>query len=181
MEKTELMIIDDEPINLSILNGLLSPTYLITAFKSGIDAYNSLGTIAHPELILCDINMPGMDGFSFADKIKSSKHYSEIPIIFITSLDSSIDEEAGFRHGAVDYITKPFTPAVVMARVQAHLELKISRDRLKNQNAWLEKEVQNRIKENQIILDATIGVENILIKPITNSKVYDLLVNFADV
>jgi putative two-component system response regulator len=164
MKKTELMIIDDEPINLSILNGLLSPKFLIRAFKSGQDAFNSLGFVSHPELILCDVNMPEMDGFSFAEKVKSSKLYREIPIIFITSLDSSIDEEAGFKHGAVDYITKPFTPSVVIARVEAHLEIKVARDRLKNQNVWLEKEVQNRIKENQIILDATIGVVTQLVE-----------------
>jgi putative two-component system response regulator len=164
MKKTELMIIDDEPINLSILNGLLSPNFLVRAFRSGLDAFNSLGTVSHPELILCDINMPEMNGFAFADKVKSSKLYREIPIIFITSLDSSIDEEAGFKHGAVDYITKPFTPAVVIARVEAHLELKVARDRLKNQNVWLEKEVQNRIKENQIILDATIRVVTQLVE-----------------
>lgn len=164
MSKTELMIIDDESINLSILNGLLSPNYLVRAFKSGFEAFNTLGKVAHPELILCDINMPEMNGFMFADRVKSSKLFSEIPIIFITSLDSSIDEEAGFKHGAVDYITKPFTPSVVIARVQSHLELKNARDRLKNQNAWLEKEVQNRIKENQIILDATIGVVTQLVE-----------------
>ncbi len=134
MKKTELMIIDDEPINLSILNGLLAPNFLVRAFRSGLDAFNSLGQISHPELILCDVNMPEMDGFTFADKVKTSKLYREIPIIFITSLDSSVDEEAGFRHGAVDYITKPFTPSVVIARVEAQLELKIGRDRLKNQN-----------------------------------------------
>lgn len=164
MIRTELMIIDDEPINLSILNGLLASKYLVRAFKSGLDAFNSLGTVSQPELILCDVNMPEMDGFTFADKVKSSKQYREIPIIFITSLDSSIDEETGFKHGAVDYITKPFTPSIVIARVEAHLELKNARDRLKNQNVWLEKEVQNRIKENQIILDATIGVVTQLVE-----------------
>lgn len=164
MKKTELMIIDDEPINLSILNGLLAPNFLVRAFKSGLDAFNSLGQISHPELILCDVNMPEMDGFTFADKVKASKLYREIPIIFITSLDSSVDEEAGFRHGAVDYITKPFTPSVVIARVEAQLELKIGRDRFKNQNVWLEKEVQNRIKENQKIMDVTIGVVTQLVE-----------------
>jgi putative two-component system response regulator len=164
MKKVELMIIDDEPINLSILNGLLSPVYLVRAFRSGLDAFHSLGTVSHPELVLCDVNMPEMSGFAFADKVRSSKLFREIPIIFITSLDTSIDEEAGFKHGAVDYITKPFTPSVVMARVEAHLELKTARDRLKNQNVWLEKEVQNRIKENQIILDATIGVVTQLVE-----------------
>ena len=164
MKKTELMIIDDEPINLSILNGLLAPNFLVRAFKSGQDAFSSLGQISHPELILCDVNMPEMDGFTFADKVKTSKLYREIPIIFITSLDSSVDEEAGFKHGAVDYITKPFTPSVVIARVEAQLVLNVARDRLKNQNVWLEKEVQNRIKENQIILDATIGVVTQLVE-----------------
>lgn len=164
MKKTELMIIDDEPINLSILNGLLSPKYLVRAFKSSVEALRSLDSISHPELILCDVNMPEMDGFTFADKVKSSKTFSEIPIIFITSLDTTVDEEAGFKHGAVDYITKPFTLAIVSARVQSHLELKVARDRLKNQNVWLEKEVQNRIKENQIILDATIGVVTQLVE-----------------
>lgn len=164
MKKTELMIIDDEPVNLSILNGLLSPTFLVRAFRSGLDAYQSLGRIANPELILCDVNMPEMNGFEFADKLRSQRQYRDIPLIFITSLDSSGDEEAGFKHGAVDYITKPISPSVVKARVNAHLELKTARDRLKNQNVWLEKEVQNRIKENQIILESTIGVVTQLVE-----------------
>lgn len=180
MKKHEIMIIDDEPANLAVLNRLLAPDTLIRAFRSAQEALTALEGIARPELILCDINMPNVSGFEFADRVKNQAQFRDIPIIFITALDSSLDEEAGFRHGAVDYITKPFSPAVVKARVEAHLELKLARDRLKDQNVWLETEVQRRIRENQVILDATIGVVTQLVESrdldtgnhITRTKAY---------
>jgi putative two-component system response regulator len=81
----------------------------------------------------------------------------EVPVIFITSLDSPADEDKGFRLGAVDYITKPFRPSTVLARVNAQLELKDARDRLKDQNLWLENEDQKRSDEIQLIQNATLN------------------------
>ncbi|MEL7660821.1 HD-GYP domain-containing protein [Acetobacterium wieringae] len=158
MKKDEIAIVDDEPINLMILKKLLSPSFLIRAYKSGAELLDSVKKGIQPDLILMDIIMPGMDGYETLSELRKDPDNQGIPVIYITALDSLIDEEKGFYLGAVDYITKPFRPGIVLARVNAHLELKHARDRLKNQNEWLEAEVKRRMVENQLIQDTTLNV-----------------------
>jgi putative two-component system response regulator len=157
MGKQEILVVDDEPINISVLAKLFKPNFSVRACKSGADALRILKADAKPDLILLDIMMPGIDGFETLTKIHENPETVDIPVIFISALDSMIDENRGFALGAVDYITKPFKPAIVMARVNAHLELKHSRDRLKNQNQWLEAEVNRRIKENLLVQDMSLN------------------------
>ncbi|WP_303866143.1 HD-GYP domain-containing protein [Acetobacterium wieringae] len=158
MKKDEIAIVDDEPINLMILKKLLSPSFQIRAYKSGAELLHSVKKGIQPDLILMDIIMPGMDGYETLSELRKDPDNRGIPVIYITALDSLIDEEKGFYLGAVDYITKPFRPGIVLARVNAHLELKHARDRLKNQNEWLEAEVKRRMVENQLIQDTTLNV-----------------------
>ena len=158
MKKHEISIVDDEPINLMILKKLLSPSFLVRAYKSGAELLQAVEKGIKPDLILMDIMMPGMNGYETLSELRKDPDNLGIPVIYISALDSLIDEEKGFRLGAVDYITKPFRPGIVLARVNAHLELKQARDRLENQNEWLEAEVKRRMVENQLIQDTTLNV-----------------------
>lgn len=158
MKNHEISIVDDEPINLMILKKLLSPSFLIRAYKSGAELLQAVEKGIKPDLILMDIIMPGMDGYETLSELRKDPANLGIPVIYISALDSLFDEEKGFHLGAVDYITKPFRPGIVLARVNAHLELKQARDRLKNQNEWLEAEVKRRMVENQMIQDTTLNV-----------------------
>lgn len=154
--KNMILIVDDEPINLSILANLFKQSFTVRACKSGEEAIHILSAGIKPDIILLDIMMPGIDGYETLGRIKRDPNTSDIPVIFISALDSDIDENHGFELGAVEYITKPFRPGVVRARVLAHIELKQSRDKLKDHNRWLEGEVERRVRENQLIQDASI-------------------------
>ena len=158
MDKPTILIVDDEPINLSMLKNLLADRYQIRACKRGEEAVRAVNVEPRPDLVLLDIMMPDMDGYEVLARIKQDPVNGGIPVIFVSSLDGTIDEEKGFQLGAVDYITKPFRSAIVLERVRVHLELKRARDILKDQNAWLEAEVGRRLKENQLIQDLTLTV-----------------------
>jgi putative two-component system response regulator len=109
-----------------------------------------------PDLILLDVMMPGMDGYEVLRRLRADAATRGIPVIFITAMDSAENEEQGLALGAVDYITKPFSPPVVLARVRTQLELKQARDRLSTQNEWLEREVERRMRENVLIQDLSV-------------------------
>lgn len=125
-----ILIVDDETINIGILVELLKHQYDTIVAKNGEQALRRV--IEHkPDLILLDIVMPGMDGYEVCKKIKANPDTADIPVIFITAKDSETDEEEGLRVGAIDYVTKPFSSAIVRARVHNHLELKRRGDLLK--------------------------------------------------
>ncbi len=158
MEKPELLIVDDDSINIAVLGNTLGDAYRIRACKTGTQALQTIHRLPRPDLILLDIRMPDMDGYETLSRLRADPAAMDIPVIFITALDNAVDEAHGFALGAVDYITKPFRPAVVQARVRAHLELKQARDWLSNKNAWLASEVAHRVQENELIQDATLAV-----------------------
>ena len=117
-----VLIVDDEKPNLSTLSKILSPGFSVYMAKSGETALQ----IAHevePDIILLDILMPKMDGFEVLERLKSSEKTRDIPVIFITALDSVEDEEKGLFLGAVDYIKKPFHGSIVKARVRTHWQI----------------------------------------------------------
>ncbi|HAT51222.1 MAG: PleD family two-component system response regulator [Nitrospirae bacterium] len=122
--KPKLLIVDDEKINLDILTGLLSQEYRTVIAKDGVQALKRLETVPLPDLVLLDVTMPGMDGFEICRRMKANLLTHNIPVIFVTSRTGEDDETLGFDVGAVDYITKPFHPAIVRARVRTHVELK---------------------------------------------------------
>jgi putative two-component system response regulator len=109
-----------------------------------------------PDLILLDIMMPGIDGYEVCRRLKQDPVTADIPVIFLTAKTEVEDEQMGFDVGCVDYITKPISPPIVLARVKTHLLLKSARDFLKDQNAFLEAEVARRTREVQVIQDVTI-------------------------
>ena len=153
---TTILIVDDTPDNISLLSELLQPHYRVRAANSGARALQVAKSHPQPDLILLDVMMPDMDGYDVIARLKADPHTAEIPVIFVTALESSFDEEHGLALGAVDYIAKPIKPAIVLARVKTHLELKEARDWLKDRNSVLEAEVALRLEENQIIQDVSI-------------------------
>ena len=151
-----VLIVDDTPQNIIVLGELLRPHYNVRAANSGERALRAAHTDPRPDLILLDVMMPGMDGYEVLRQLRADPPTHDIPVIFVTAMDSAQDEEHGLELGAVDYITKPIKPAIVLARVRAHLELKHARDRLANQNEWLESEVARRMRENLLIQDLSM-------------------------
>ncbi len=122
-----VLIVDDEPENIQLLLETLKHECIITAAKNGEKALSMACSDKQPDIILLDIMMPGMDGYDVCKELKSREETRDIPVIFITALDSYHNEEKGLNLGAVDYISKPFNPAIVQARVRNHLELHRSR------------------------------------------------------
>ncbi|TMO09813.1 two-component system response regulator [Pseudoalteromonas sp. S558] len=121
-DRPRILIIDDEPANLKVMREVLGNQYRMSFAKSG-EAALALLEKDLPQLILLDIMMPDMNGFDVCQRIKNKASTSHIPIIFVTALDDESDEFKGFELGAVDYITKPISPAIVRARVKTHLSL----------------------------------------------------------
>ena len=137
-----ILIIDDEVTNISVLNELLQPHYNVLFAKDGKTGLKIATSTTRPDLILLDIVMPEIDGYQVIKLLKSDESTSKIPVMFITAREQEEDQARGFELGAVDYITKPFSPIVVKARIKSHLELKRHRDFLE----WMLKE---RTKELQ--------------------------------
>jgi putative two-component system response regulator len=151
-----LLVVDDVPANLTVLHELLAPQHRVRVAKSGPRALQLARTHPVPDLILLDVMMPGMDGFEVLARLREDPLTSAIPVIFVTAREDAHDEERGLDLGAADYITKPYNPIVVLARVRTQLELQRARRVLADQNSALEHEVARRMTENERIQDITI-------------------------
>ena len=123
-----LLLVDDQPENLRFLEQLLGERYMVKVARNGETALRIVERTPELALVLLDIVMPGLDGYEVCRLIKSRAASKDLPIIFVTALDEVEDERKGFSLGAVDYITKPFNPEIVKARVATHLALKESRE-----------------------------------------------------
>ena len=145
--KNTVLVVDDSPENIDLLGNVLKRDYEIKVALNGVKALKISGSENPPDIILLDIMMPGMDGYEVCSKLKSDAKTQDIPVIFVTSMSEVEDEAKGLKVGAIDYITKPISPAIVKARVKNHLELKEAREYLKNQNEILELRVETRTKE----------------------------------
>lgn len=124
-----LLLVDDEPTNLQVLRHILQEDYRLLFAKDGPKALELAGR-ERPALVLLDVMMPGMTGHEVCQQLKNDPATREIPVIFVTALADTEDEAKGFEVGAVDYITKPVSPAIVKARVRTHLSL-VRMDELK--------------------------------------------------
>jgi putative two-component system response regulator len=154
--QTTILIVDDTPENLTVLSEILQPTWRVRAANSGRRALQIAAGQPKPDLILLDVMMPELDGYAVLDELKANPETAEIPVIFVTAMDATEDEEHGLDAGAVDYITKPVRPAIVRARVRTHLELKRAKALLLDENHYLEAEVARRMRQNQIIQEVSI-------------------------
>ena len=155
LQDKTVLIVDDTPDNLTILNTLLNKYYKVKIALNGRQALDIVAKSA-PDLILLDVMMPEMDGYETCERLKSDTATANIPIIFLTAKSMQEDEEKGFALGAVDYIMKPISPPIVLARVKSHLLLKSASDILQDQNAFLEAEVERRSRKLMRIKDVTI-------------------------
>lgn len=129
LAKPTVLLVDDEPVNLRVLKQLLAADYLLIFAKNGEEALR-LAREQQPDLILLDVMMPGMTGFDVCRALKDDERTRWIPVIFVTALNEEHDETQGLEAGAVDYITKPISPAVTRARVKTHISL-VQADELK--------------------------------------------------
>ena len=156
VEKATVLVVDDTPDNLSLMSGLLKDDYKVKVANGGEKALKIAQSDSPPDLILLDIMMPGMDGYEVCQHLKSDPKTRDIPVIFLTAKSEVEDERRGLELGAVDYLTKPVSPPIVMARVRNHLTLKASADFLRDKNDFLELEVAKRTREVMAIQDVTI-------------------------
>ncbi len=157
MNQKTILVVDDAPDNLMLLSNLLKQKYKVKVANSGEKALKVISSDQRPDLILLDILMPHMDGYETLRRIKEDEATRDIPIIFLTALSDAEDEKHGLELGASDYVTKPISPAIMMARIKTQLENKAAADFLKNQNSFLDAEVQKRTEEISAIQEVTIS------------------------
>ena len=155
-QRPTLLIVDDQPENLTVLGELLELDYSVRIASSGSRALKAAASAPRPDLILLDVMMPEMDGHEVLRRLHADPSTHDIPVIFVTAMDNTHDEELGFQLGAVDYITKPIKPAIVLARVRTQIQLKRAQDTLLAHNIDLGAEVRRRIRDNRIIEDVAM-------------------------
>ncbi len=169
--RKKILLVDDSPENIRVLLEVLKDDYLVVAAKDGNKALEMAAQTPHPDLILLDVLMPEMDGYETCLQLKQGADTQDIPVIFVTALAEDVSEERGFNVGAVDYITKPISPAIVRARVRTHLALKEAQCQLEEQNkslieaAVLREDVE-RIMQHDLKgpLTTIIGMPTLLLK-----------------
>lgn len=147
MARECILIVDDQAENIEIISLLLGEQYCVLSAQSAESAFAVIGQGKLPDLILLDVEMPGMDGYEACQRLKSLPGTAHIPIIFLTGRTGIEDEAYGLKLGAVDYITKPVSPPILEARIRTHLALKNASDQLRNQNVLLEQRVAERTAE----------------------------------
>lgn len=150
-EKPRILIIDDEKMNLKVLADLLKDEYAPIVARNGEQALKLASGDFPPDLILLDVIMPQMGGYEVIKNLKNNDKTNNIPVIFVTALNSIEDEEHGFKLGAVDYITKPFSPPIVKMRVRNHLRI-VHQYKLLDQLAYLDglTEISNRRRFEEV-------------------------------
>ena len=151
-----VLVVDDTPDNLALISMLLKDVYNVKVAVSGEKALKIAFAAKPPDLILLDIMMPQMDGYEVCRQLKAAAATRDLPVIFVTARADEEDEQIGLELGAVDYITKPISPAILVARVKAQLTIKASADFLRDKNDFLELQVSRRTREVSAIQDVTI-------------------------
>ena len=142
-----VLVVDDTPTNIRLLNGMLRQHYKVKAATSGEKALQIARTEPHPDIILLDIMMPGIDGYEVCRQLKADPLTSPIPVIFITAKNELEDEQQGFALGAADYIIKPFNPSIVEARVSTHLAIYDESRKLRSENQELKEQASGGFRD----------------------------------
>lgn len=156
IDKLTVLVVDDSPDNLSLISGLLKDLYKIKVANNGEKAIKIAQSDSKPDLILLDVMMPGLSGHEVCQTLKANVNTQHIPIIFLTAMAGADDEKKGLELGGADYITKPISPPILLARVKTQLQNKAAADFLRDKNIFLENEVAERTKEVMAIQDVTI-------------------------
>jgi len=148
-EKATILVVDDAPDNLALLSNLLKNDYKVKIANSGERALQIAMSDTPPNLILLDIVMPGMDGYEVCQRLKRDPRTVNIPVIFVTARTEVADERKGLELGAIDYITKPISPPIVMVRVKNHLALqeRSSREEVEARHDWLKKSLERFVTQ----------------------------------
>jgi len=156
--KPTVLIIDDCPDVINLISGLLKNSYKVKAATCGEKGLKIARNDNAIDLILLDIMMPGLSGYEVCEQLKADANTTDIPVIFITAMSSLEDELKGLNLGAVDYISKPISPAILLARVENYLKIKAANDYLKDNSAFIEAEINKRSKQLTGIQDIAILV-----------------------
>ena len=157
-----VLVIDDTPENLSLMRDLLDPHYVVKVAPSG-ERGLEIAAATKPDLILLDVMMPDMDGYEVCRRLKATPDCVDIPVIFVTAMTETENEEEGLALGAVDYLTKPISPPIVLARVRSQLALKAAADMLRAKNTLLAtsnarvKEQKAELAEWNLTLEARVA------------------------
>ena len=148
--KDVILVVDDNPMNLKLVTFILNQHYRVIVAQDGTNAI-TIAEQKQPDLILLDIMMPGMDGYEVCRKLKEISVTKEIPIIFLTAKTGEKDIVEAYKSGGIDYITKPFKPDEMLARIKTHLDLADARNRIVNQNKELRELLERSDKFVSII------------------------------
>ena len=146
--KPTVLVVDDAADNLEVISGLLKGLYKVKVAANGEKGLQIARSDSPPDLVLLDIMMPEISGYEVCTQLKADPATHHIPIIFLTALSSAEDERKGLELGAEDYVTKPISPAILLARVKTHLRIKAAVDFLRDKNAWLERELVWRVQSD---------------------------------
>ena len=157
-KQQKILIVDDERLNINVLADLLKPKYKIMAAINGTQALKAARSANPPDLILLDIMMPEMDGYEVCRQLKSDEATRNIPVIFVTAMSQEEDETKGLELGAIDYLTKPISPAIVEARVKTQLALKKNLEELHDAYAVIEIQKDRMQKELNVGRDIQLAM-----------------------
>ncbi|MDR1904244.1 MAG: response regulator, partial [Treponema sp.] len=158
-ERPTIMLVDDNMTSLTMGKNILQEQYKVYTIPSGTKLFEILVKI-NPDLILLDIEMPDMDGFQVIKKLQDDKKTADIPVIFLTSRNDTDNELVGLSLGAIDYISKPFSPPLLMKRIENHLLIESQKKELKQYNDHLQEmvlEQTTHIKELQYAVMSTVS------------------------
>ncbi|MEI6874525.1 MAG: HD domain-containing phosphohydrolase [Spirochaetota bacterium] len=154
--RSTILIVDDAPETIALLSEFLRTDFRTLAATTGEAALRICAGDRPPDLILLDIVMPDMDGYDLCRRLKMEPKTAEVPVIFLTSKSNMEDEQKGLGLGAVDYILKPPSPPIVLARIRTHLHVKQVSDFIRSRRDFLEREVVRRTLEIRTIQDVAM-------------------------
>jgi len=146
-EKPTILVVDDTPDNLTLVSNLLKKDYRVRVAISGEKALKIAFSDSPPDLILLDVMMPVMDGYEVCTQLRNSPQTAQIPVIFLSAKSEAEDETKGLSMGADDYITKPISPPILLARVKTHLAAKAYAEFLRDKDGAIAREVERRLQQ----------------------------------
>ena len=155
LQQQTILVVDDTPMNIDVAKGVLTQHYFVQAATSGAMALKIIEKKT-PDLILLDIMMPEMDGYQVLTELKSKQKTKDIPVIFLTGKTQEEDEEKGLLLGAADYLSKPLSPPILLARIATHLTNAQAKQYLRHQTELLEQKVQERTHQLSKLQDVSM-------------------------
>jgi len=178
--KKTVLIVDDIPENIDLLSGILNRDYHVKVALNGQKALSIAESENPPDLILLDIMMPEIDGYQVCRKLKESADTCDIPVLFVTAMDEVTDEARGLALGAVDYITKPVSPPIVLARVKTHMDLKMHRDNFREALSISEKKLSDISNQTEQLSLSAASMITIKDEKEFFNKISKAIVDYSD-